>query len=83
MNKQNVEVINEENAKSIMDDLLKYLSRWLYRHILGSDIMIGYNKKSDGGDPFAFTGKYKTGIEHRDEEHKMQDKRIRETNDGI
>ena len=72
------------DGKQVLKDMLDYLSRWLYHHILGSDIMIGQiqpvMKKED---PFAFTDKYRTGIAFVDEEHAELFRIIRETNDLI
>lgn len=83
MDSHNESEINEENAREKVLELLNYLSRWLYRHILGSDIMIGYNVKEKQEDIFEFTDKYKTGIELIDEEHKRLFEIIKETNDLI
>lgn len=44
-----------ENASAMLDEILTYLVRWLYRHILSSDMMIGKMQKED---PFVFTAKY-------------------------
>ncbi len=59
--------LTNDNASHILDEILTYLVRWLYRHILSSDIMIGKLTKED---PFSFSAKYKTGIELIDNEHK-------------
>ena len=69
--------LTEANASDILDDILPFLIRWLYRHILSSDMMIG---KLVSSDPFAFTAKYHTGIKEIDEEHKRLFDIIRETN---
>ena len=65
-------IIDGQNPDELLRDLLIYLVRWLYRHIIGSDLMIGkmisveeWKKKS-----YAFTEKYLTGIELIDEEHR-------------
>lgn len=83
MDGYDISSLNEENAKEKVSELLNYLSRWLYRHILGSDIMIGQNIKTGDEDIFAFTDKYKTGIELIDSEHKKLFEIIKETNDVI
>ncbi len=69
------------DQQQVLEDLLKYLIRWLYRHIIGSDLMIGklmpveeWKKKAD----FAFTDKYRTGIELIDAEHAELFRIIRE-----
>ena len=33
--------ITDENASDMLDEILPFLIRWLYRHILSSDMMIG------------------------------------------
>lgn len=69
--------LTDENASAMLDEILPFLIRWLYRHILSSDMMIG---KLAPADPFAFTDKYKTGIRQIDEEHSHLFDIIRETN---
>ena len=73
------EKINEMDAtvggheqQEFLDDLLQYLVRWLYRHIIGSDLMIGKMKPFDEWKEisFDFTDEYLTGVELIDEEHK-------------
>ncbi len=78
-----LEDADEEEAKKIISDLLEFLARWLYHHILGSDIMIGKLGSGVEKDPFAFTEEYWTGIELIDDEHKKLFDIIRETNDII
>lgn len=72
-----------EAAKESLNDLLTYLVRWLYRHILCSDMMIGKSLSSAENDPFAFTSKYMTGITLIDDEHRRLFEIIKETNDLI
>ena len=72
-----------EAAKQSLNDLLTYLVRWLYRHILCSDMMIGKGLSSTENDPFTFTDKYKTGITLVDDEHRRLFEIIKETNDLI
>lgn len=72
--------INEDNASNVLEEILLFLVRWLYHHILSSDMMIG---KIEPEDPFAFTAKYHTGIESVDKEHSRLFDTIRETNDLI
>ena len=76
-----VSAFTQENGKEILNELLQYLARWLYHHILGSDMMIGYNLHPQ--DPFAFTEAYKTGISQIDEEHQELFNIIREANDAV
>ena len=74
-----------ENASAMLDEILTYLVRWLYHHILSSDMMIGKMSAVEGTseDPFAFTDKYKTGIDLVDKEHRRLFEIIKETNDLI
>ena len=72
-----------EAARKSLNDLLTYLVRWLYRHILCSDMMIGKSLSSSESDPFAFTSKYMTGITLIDDEHRCLFEIIKETNDLI
>lgn len=69
--------LTEENSSALLDEILPYLIRWLYRHILSSDMMIG---KLTSADPFAFTARYLTGIGQIDDEHRHLFDIIRETN---
>ena len=71
-------------AKACLKDFLGYLVRWLYRHILSSDMMIGkISPDIAPEDPFAFTDKYKTGITFVDDEHRKLFEIISDTNDLI
>ena len=70
-----------EAARKSLNDLLTYLVRWLYRHILCSDMMMGKSLSSTENDPFAFTDKYRTGITLIDDEHRRLFEIIKETND--
>ena len=74
-----------EATKKSFDELLTYLVRWLYRHILSSDIMIGKMSSISANeeDPFAFTEKYHTGIDLVDNEHRRLFEIIHDTNDLI
>ncbi len=55
-------------------EILEFLTRWLYRHILSSDMMIGkmshVTRSEEKENPFAFTDEYLTGIPLVDEEHR-------------
>lgn len=83
INGMNPEPADGDSGREALNELLKYLAGWLYRHILGSDILIGKLGKTEQADPFAFTEEYRTGIEMVDEEHKRLFEIIRETNDLI
>lgn len=63
----------ESDQRGLVNDLLTYLVRWLYRHIIGSDLLIGklvpvkeWKKRKDCD----FKEEYLTGVEHIDEEHR-------------
>lgn len=74
-----------EALRASLKGLLEYLVRWLYRHILSSDMMIGKipPTSEQAEDQFAFTDKYRTGIELVDDEHKRLFEIIKDTNDVI
>lgn len=79
-----LEHLDENKSPEVLSDLLLYLSRWLYHHILGSDIMIGRVKSEKQSDnAFAFTEEYKTHIPLVDEEHARLFQIIQDTNDII
>ena len=53
-------------------ELLTFLAKWLYRHILGSDILIGkFEKTNASKDAYVFSNEYLTGIELIDDEHRQ------------
>ena len=53
-------------------ELLTFLAKWLYRHILGSDILIGKFKKEESStDAYVFSDEYLTGIGLIDDEHRQ------------
>lgn len=53
-------------------DLLTFLAKWLYKHILGSDILIGkFKKEVISNDAYKFTDEYLTGIGLIDDEHRQ------------
>lgn len=71
-----VQDLNDGEKRKILEEVLLYLTKWLYRHIIGSDTMIGKikhlseMKEKENDNPCAFTQKYFTGIPQIDEEHK-------------
>jgi hemerythrin len=83
VNSYQIETLSEEDGEKIMKELLSFMAKWLYGHIMGSDIMIGKFTEKPAEDIFAFTDKYKTGIEFVDEEHRRLFEIIKETNDVI
>ena len=66
----NISDMTDEQSIQAVNELLSYMAKWLYRHILGSDTMIGRltdtEKKEDA---FAFVDMYRTGITFIDNEH--------------
>lgn len=63
----------ESDQHALLTDMLTYLVKWLYRHIIGSDLLIGKLVTVDEWkqkENYIFTDKYITGIELIDEEHK-------------
>lgn len=74
------------DQQGFLNDLLQYLVTWLYRHIIGSDMMIGklipageWEDKTD----LRFTKEYLTGIELIDQEHQELFRIIGEANNLI
>lgn len=76
-----------KEQQEMLEELVKFLARWLYHHILGSDILIGkmppakewYGKEK----PCAFTEDYLTGILLIDEEHERLFEIIGRANDLV
>lgn len=67
--------IDDENEQQrVLTELVKFLAKWLYRHILSSDILIGKLPPLEEWmvreNPCEFTDEYLTGIELVDAEHK-------------
>lgn len=63
-------MLPSNGQEEFLHDLLKFLVTWLYRHIIGSDLMIGKLKPLD--EPYevpAFVNNYLTGIPLIDKEH--------------
>ena len=80
--------IKSADDKETVKNILEFVARWLFSHILSSDTMIGVfskmdEKKEEKKDPFAFTDEYRTGIEIVDEEHAELFRIIRRANDLI
>lgn len=78
-------VVGGHDQQEILDDILTYLVRWLFRHIIGSDLMIGKLMPLDEWkrSKCAFTDEYLTGIEIIDEEHKELFRIIEEVHEVI
>lgn len=87
INNFKLDTSSKENAKKSLNELLTYLVRWLYHHILSSDMMIGKMSASANevkdSSIFDFSEKYMTGIELVDDEHRHLFEIIKETNDVI
>ena len=65
-----------ESGRKTLEELIVFLARWLYRHILGSDIFIG---KMGEKQSFSFSSKYEIGVPSIDAEHKQLFALIEET----
>lgn len=64
-------VVSGWDQQEFLEDLLRYLVRWLYRHIIGSDLMIGKMRPLEEiGKVQEFTDEYLTGISVIDKEHR-------------
>lgn len=74
----NIDALNDDELSASLMELMEFLSRWLFQHILGSDIHIGQFESA-----FAFTSKYITGIDSIDDEHKKLFSIISDANDLI
>lgn len=64
--------VGGHDQQEFLDELLTYLVRWLFRHIIGSDLMIGKMISSDEWKKYSceFTDEYLTGIGTIDAEHR-------------
>ncbi len=73
-----------ENQQEVLEELMRYLTRWLYQHILSSDIMIGKmpprQEWKHQDNPCVFTEQYLTGIPLIDGEHETLFEIIGEAN---
>lgn len=69
--------------ENVLSEILSFLTRWLYHHILSSDMMIGKSIIATKDNPFAFTQNFHTGIPMIDEEHKQLFAIIAKTNEVI
>ena len=62
-----------EDQQRVLVELVNFLSKWLYRHILSSDILIGKLPPLEEWmikeNPCEFTDEYLTGIDLIDKEH--------------
>lgn len=85
VNEFSLDESSPEAARKSFGEFLGFLVKWLYHHILSSDMMIGKMPPvtKEKNDMFAFTDKYKTGIEMVDDEHRRLFEIIAETKDVI
>jgi hemerythrin len=83
VNSYQLDTLSESDGPRVINELLSFMAKWLYRHIMGSDIMIGKFTEKPTKDSFVFTDAYKTGIEFVDAEHKKLFEIIKQTNDAI
>jgi len=76
-----------KGQQEILKELMGYLTKWLYQHILGSDIMIGKMPPVEDwrlqANPCAFSEKYLTGIPLIDGEHETLFEIIGRANDLV
>ena len=77
-----------KDDKETLKNVVEYVARWLFSHIISSDTMIGVYRKMDAKkeenkDPFAFTDEYRIGVEIIDEEHEELFNIIRKANNLI
>lgn len=68
------DIDDPEQQKVLLKELMEYLARWLYHHIISSDAMIGKLPQLEEWmvkeNPCEFLDEYRTGITFVDEEHK-------------
>lgn len=78
-------IMGGHNQDELLADLLAYLVKWLYKHILGSDLMIGKMVTLDEWKKtsYTFTKQYLTGIELIDDEHRELFRIMNEVHDVI
>lgn len=69
------EIETDEHQKEVLEQILEFVTKWLYRHIIGSDTLIGKLEPTDEwmakDDPCEFTDEYLTDIPFIDAEHKI------------
>lgn len=76
------ESLEEEGAAVRLNEIFLFLAKWLYRHILSSDMMIGRNIEVVE-KRLVFSEEYHTGIELVDQEHARLFEIVNEANDLI
>lgn len=65
---------DDDEQQEALEEIINFLARWLYHHIIGSDTMIGKLPPLEEWmlkeNPCEFTDEYLTGIDMIDNEHK-------------
>ena len=91
--KSEVGSVVDETAKAKLDEVIRFMIKWLYSHIVSKDTLISKpviisekkaskeNIEEESADPFAFTSKYLVGVSIIDDEHKRLFEIIKEAND--
>ena len=68
------DISEDEELHVVLEDLLNFMGKWLYGHIIGTDMMIGHLPPLEDWmireNPCEFTEEYHTGIEIVDAEHR-------------
>lgn len=68
------DIDDQHQQSELLKELMEYLARWLYHHIISSDVMIGKLPKLEEWmvkeNPCEFLDEYRIGITFVDEEHK-------------
>ena len=69
-----MDISDESEQQRVLEDLMNFMAKWLYHHIIGSDIMIGKLPPLEEWmireNPCEFSDEYLTGIHLIDEEHR-------------
>lgn len=85
--------VTDETAGAKLDEVIRFMIKWLYSHIVSKDTLISKpvilsdnkpatdNIEEENSDPFAFTSKYLVGVSIIDDEHKRLFEIIKEAND--
>ncbi len=66
-------IVGNRQEHELLDELMQYLVTWLFRHIIGSDMMIGKmppHQVWEEKEEYTYSAQYSTGITFIDEEHK-------------
>lgn len=67
------DINDEDRQQEVLEELMQFMAKWLYHHIIGSDIMIGKLPPLEEWmireNPCEFTEEYMTGITLIDKEH--------------